>query len=687
MTCADQTTNNRPVGVGYNSRGTPIGLSELTDISVSNVSAAESVNTNTIVPLTGGTVTVVGTLSATDYLNIPAVAGATALADLTDDVAITTPAIGQTLEWNGTHWVNTTPTTGITNISDADDVQLGTLSTSDALVWNGTHWVNAVLPTTLEGLTDTYIVTGDLANGHLLVWNNSLSRWINTPSGDLITTGGVTDHGALTGLADNDHPHYQLSTSLSNNLLSKTFPTDSFIYFSGPNTAGSAAITSFGRSLVNQSTALATRNYIGLSALATKDSILISDISEIDGSLVAADPYSLLRVNLSNDALEFIPGTTYVESTGGTYASNFVFNNISATNISATTYSGISLSGTLKDVLITGIVTGQYLTWNGSKWVNGTITVPSNLDALSDVDTRVATNGQVLTYQDGIWYGSSTPSVRNYSNLTSIVDKTWTADSYIYFSAENAAAIGSSTSYGRSILQSTSLTPFIQDTLSIEDLTDVTHPTTPAENEILVYTDDIWQNKPITNYITDSILVFSGEGTPVTGTATTGVTTIFSADIPAGTLGANDYIDIDVMFYVHVSGYSTINCYASVYWGNATGTTLVFKDDYTIASGTKPNPEIFKLKIYNNNSTASQGMIGSISKFTGAYLGATGTGNWGGTGLYTAISHDILSKNSAFSTNTAANTTRVTFALNFVTDPGSSRFGLLHGVCRHIALT
>lgn len=65
----------------------------------------------------------------------------------------------------------------------------------------------------LSGLTDVNISSP--LNGQAIVWSSGTSEWINAyaSSGG---TGGVTDHGLLTGLADNDHPQYTLSGTFVN---------------------------------------------------------------------------------------------------------------------------------------------------------------------------------------------------------------------------------------------------------------------------------------------------------------------------------------------------------------------------------------------------------------------------------------------------------------------------------------
>lgn len=47
-----------------------------------------------------------------------------------------------------------------------------------------------------------------VADGDALTYDQGSDTWVPGPGG-----GGVTDHGALTGLADNDHPQYQLAAS------------------------------------------------------------------------------------------------------------------------------------------------------------------------------------------------------------------------------------------------------------------------------------------------------------------------------------------------------------------------------------------------------------------------------------------------------------------------------------------
>ena len=61
--------------------------------------------------------------------------------------------------------------------------------------------------------------------------------------------------------------------------------------------------------------------------------------------------------------------------------------------------------GDLSDVTVTTPLSGEALTWDGSKWVNGTVSTVGSIDDLSDVDTTGKGNGYSLVYNsnDAEW--------------------------------------------------------------------------------------------------------------------------------------------------------------------------------------------------------------------------------------------------------------------------------------------
>ena len=59
----------------------------------------------------------------------------------------------------------------------------------------------------------------------------------------------------------------------------------------------------------------------------------------------------------------------------------------------------------LHDVTISGAVSGEALTWDGSKWVNGTVSTVGSIDDLNDVDTTGKVDNSSLVYNsnDSEW--------------------------------------------------------------------------------------------------------------------------------------------------------------------------------------------------------------------------------------------------------------------------------------------
>jgi Coiled stalk of trimeric autotransporter adhesin len=93
-------------------------------------------------------------------------------------------------------------------LDDLTDVAYSgsTPSVGDLLIYNGTTWQNSPASTiggvnVLNDLQDV-VVTAPV-DQQALVYNGAEARWENTTN-----PVGVTDHGVLTGLTDDDHPQY-----------------------------------------------------------------------------------------------------------------------------------------------------------------------------------------------------------------------------------------------------------------------------------------------------------------------------------------------------------------------------------------------------------------------------------------------------------------------------------------------
>ena len=110
------------------------------------------------------------------------------------------------------------------NVDDLGNADETGKTEGDSLVWDGTNWSPSAITggggsTSLSGLTDTNIPSTP-ATGQVLMWTSTEWEASTSPA-------GVTDHGLLTGLADDDHPQYvlsatnnQLSSDVSNHIAS-----------------------------------------------------------------------------------------------------------------------------------------------------------------------------------------------------------------------------------------------------------------------------------------------------------------------------------------------------------------------------------------------------------------------------------------------------------------------------------
>lgn len=85
----------------------------------------------------------------------------------------------------------------------------------------------------------------------------------------------------------------------------------------------------------------------------------------------------------------------------------------------------------LSDVDTTTPTQGEALVWDGTKWVNGTVSTVGNLDDLSDVDTTGKQEGDSLRYIGGEWKAKPTTVEMTQAEYDAIVDFTPYANTHI----------------------------------------------------------------------------------------------------------------------------------------------------------------------------------------------------------------------------------------------------------------
>lgn len=149
----------------------------------------------------------------------PAQAGAAAFDDLTD-VTITTPTTGDLVRYNGTTWVNYPDSNyaASSHIHDATDITTGTFADARISQSSVTQHQAALTITesqisdlahlTLEEVQDNLGTSFIVAGTDINITYDDVANTLTINS----TATGVTDHGALTGLGDDDHTQYLNTT-------------------------------------------------------------------------------------------------------------------------------------------------------------------------------------------------------------------------------------------------------------------------------------------------------------------------------------------------------------------------------------------------------------------------------------------------------------------------------------------
>jgi hypothetical protein len=462
MSCDNSTPNLYPVGVTYDSRNRPTGLAELSSVIVTNLSSTGTIKTNNIFGLSSNVVTFLGPVSATAYLGAGAGGGVSSFIELSDVEAgtvnlnpsyrsyviavnengnLTTSSVSALNEEagyiNATSIANTYATTATVEALDATVVSIGDRVT---LLEGET--------TSFSSLTDVTVTSP--TNGNVVVWSSSVSKWVNIASSVLAGGGGG---GVTTFIALTDTPstytgassYYVKVNSAGSGL---EFVADSgsvtyadadirYVNASGDTVSGTLSATTLRASLVSATnsqfgdiqTESLTLNTILNSLLFTNNGNSVVGIP-LDGDFTSGSipaPDSFLGTNADASLIISYPKSDYVLSSTNTVLSSTVSNHIASADVhfyasSLSSNPGYALSSwtenrysssshnhslsSLTDVSTVSLLPNDYLSWNGSKWVNAIMPVTPNLGGLPDVDVADASTNDSLIYNGSMWVAS-----------------------------------------------------------------------------------------------------------------------------------------------------------------------------------------------------------------------------------------------------------------------------------------
>lgn len=227
----------------------------------------------------------------------------------------------------------------------------------------------------LSGLTDTAITTP--ATNEYLKYNGSI--WVNS----LIALDDLANIN-ITGAANQDILFFN-GTNWVNQQLDYSDLTGT------PTIPSNSSFTLVGLSDTNNTpVANAYLKWDGTASTVVYDSFV--DVSEISGlaTVATTGDYADLS-NTPNFALYALNSSLSPVATSGLYAD----------------LTGAPLVPTvlhdLTDVTIAGAATNQFLRYNGSQWVNATVTIPTNISQMNDASISTPTTGDVLRWNGTDW--------------------------------------------------------------------------------------------------------------------------------------------------------------------------------------------------------------------------------------------------------------------------------------------
>lgn len=661
MSCNGSTPNLYPVGITYDSRNRPTGLAELSSVIVSSLSSTGTIKTNSIVGLSSTTVTFLGPISATAYLGAGGGAGVTSFIELSDvesgTVSLDPSHRGYLIAVNENGNLTTSSVSSVNN--EAGYINASSISSTYETI--ATVGAIESRVTILEGATTYFsslpdVSTTSQSNGDVVVWNSSVSRWVNLASSVLVGGGGAT---TFLGLTDTPSTYTGASSYfvkvnsagtavefssdpgyIQTSIADSRYLNSSGDYCSGTLSAINLSSTSILAINIDATEIIADN----LTVNSTANKLLFADNSNsvvgipLDGdfslgSTPAAN--SFLGLDSLGTTVVSYPKFDYVLSSANVVLSSTVSNHIASAGIhfyasSLSSNPGYALSSwtdtryslashnhtfdSLANVLITSLLEDDQIKWDGSKWINFIPPADPPLGGLADVNTVGASQNNSLIFNGVSWVASPI----DHGVLSGLSDNdhpqyalsSWTETQYLNSSGDSANA------------------GFFLSSLSSANIS----ATTISAVSSFVQTSGFYINGNRVPYKPPVEVLYLGSGTSIATTANV-TTALFSATIPANTMRAGDALKVEAWGQIVVSAVTGVatNSSAFVLYGNTSA--LDSKADVywmnniaAIASGGSTARTLhWDVNVFAQTS-AYQVLYGEVEYAAGAFGGTKGEG-------------------------------------------------------------